>query len=396
MRLSSLKAAFAGALLAALTFASAQAQVFQTPASHAFLIDADSGAVLFEKAADEPFSPASMAKLMTVEILFRELSQNRVNMDTEFPVSENAWRKGGGSGGGSSMFAQLGSRIKVSDLLRGIIVQSGNDASIVVAEGLAGTEDNFARIMNERAKEIGLKNSVFRNPTGFSHPEQKMTARDLARLAVHLIETYPEYYKIYSEREFTWNKIRQPNRNPLLAEFPGADGLKTGFLEESGYALTGSAVQNGQRLIMVVSGLKTMRDRALASRALLDYGFRAFDTKQLFAANEAVGTIQVYGGDKGALPLVSPKPVKLLLPKGANEPLTARIVYTGPLRAPVAKGAQVARLQVTRGEARALDVPLYAAEDVGKGTITQKAMDGLMELGTGLFRKAYSTVADRG
>jgi D-alanyl-D-alanine carboxypeptidase (penicillin-binding protein 5/6) len=311
-------------------------------------------------------------------------------------VSENAWRKGGGAGGGSAMFAQLNSRIKVSDLLRGIIVQSGNDAAIVVAEGLAGTEDNFARIMNERAKELGLKDSVFRNPTGFSHPEQKVTARDLAKLAVHIIDTYPELYKIYSEREFTWNKIRQQNRNPLLADFPGADGLKTGFLDESGYALTGSAVQNGQRLVMVISGLKTIRDRAMAARALLDYGFRAFDSKQLFSANEPVGTIPVYGGSRGDLPLVSPKPIRVLAPKGTNDPLRARIVYTGPLRAPVSKGAQVARLQITRGDTQAVDVPLYAAEDVGQGTVAQKAMDGLMELGTGLFRRAYSSIANPG
>jgi D-alanyl-D-alanine carboxypeptidase (penicillin-binding protein 5/6) len=223
-----------------------------------------------------------------------------------------------------------------------------------------------------------------------------MTARDLAKLAIHIIETYPEFYKIYSEREFTWNKIRQQNRNPLLGEFQGADGLKTGFLEESGYALTGSAVQNGQRLIMVISGLKTMRDRATAARGLLDFGFRAFDAKQLFAQNEAVGEAQVFGGDRGTVSLVSPKTIRVLMPKGSNERVTARIVYQGPLRAPVKKGAQVGRLQVTRGDTQALDVPLYAAEDVGEGTLTQKAVDGLMEFGTGLFRKAYSSVANRG
>jgi D-alanyl-D-alanine carboxypeptidase (penicillin-binding protein 5/6) len=374
----------------------ARAQAFQSAATHAILIDGDSGTVLYEKAADEPFAPASMAKLMTAEILFRELEQGRLTMDSEFSISENAWRKGGGRADGSSMFAPLNSRVKVADLLRGLIVQSGNDAAIAIAEGIAGSEDNFARMMNERAKEIGLQNSTFRNPTGYGHPDQKVTARDLTRLAIHLIEAYPDYYKIYSEREFTWNKIRQQNRNPLLAEFPGADGLKTGYLEESGYALTGTAVQNGQRLIMVVSGLKTMRDRAQESRKLLDYGFRAFESRPLFEKNDVVGEAQVYGGSRGAVPLTSPKPIRVLLPRGTNDRLVAKVVYTGPLQAPIKKGARVARLQVMRGDVQALDVPLYAAEDVGMGSLSQRAVDGLMEFGTGLFRRAFSAVTSRG
>ena len=376
--------------------ASALAQSFQTQALHAILLDADSGTVLFEKAADEPFAPASLAKLMTVEILFRELHQGRITPDTEFVISENAWRKGGAKADGSSMFAQLNTSIKVSDLLRGIIVQSGNDAAIAVAEGIAGTEENFARMMNERAREIGLTKSTFRNATGYGHPEQKVTARDVAKLAIHLIETYPEYYKIYSEREFTWNKIRQQNRNPLLAEYPGADGLKTGYLEESGYALAGSAVQNGQRLVMVISGLKTMRDRAAEGRKLLDYGFRAFESRQLFAQGETVGEAQVYGGDRRSLPLVSPKPIRILLPRGSNDRLTARVVYSGPVRAPIQKGAEVGRLQVTRGDSQALEVPLYAGEDVNTGTLSQRALDGLLEFGSGLFRKAFTSLSDRG
>ena len=376
--------------------APAQAQTFQTQAAYAFLVDADSGTVLFEKAADDLFAPASMAKLMTAELVFRELQQGRITMDTEFTISENAWRKGGGRADGSSMFAQLNSSIKVSDLLRGIIVQSGNDASIAVAEGIGGSEENFARMMTERAREIGLTKSTFRNATGYGHPEQKVTARDIAKLSIHLIDTYPEYYKIYSEREFTWNKIRQQNRNPLLAEFPGADGLKTGYLEESGYALAGSAVQNGQRLVMVVSGVKTIRDRAAEARRLLDHGFRAFESRQLFAQGEAVGEAQVFGCDRRSLPLVSPKPIRVLMPRGSSEKLTARIVYTGPLKAPVQKGARVARLLVMRGETQALDLPLYAGEDVQTGTMSQRALDGLLEFGSGLFRKAFTSLTERG
>jgi D-alanyl-D-alanine carboxypeptidase (penicillin-binding protein 5/6) len=375
---------------------SATAQGFQTLAPQAILIDAESGTVLFEKNADEPTPPASMAKTLTAEVIFDEMRKGRINLDTEFTISENAWRRGGASSGGSSMFAQLNSSIKLSDLIRGVIVQSGNDASIAVAEGIAGTEENFARMMNDRARAIGMTKSTFRNATGYGHPEQKATARDLAKLAVYIIETYPELYKIFGEREFTWNKIRQQNRNPLLAMDIGADGLKTGNIDESGFGLIASAVQNGQRLVLVVNGLKTARDRAAETRKLLDWGFRAFETRQLFAQGDVVGEAQVYGGDRRGLPLVSPKPIRLLLPRGSNDRLTARIVYQGPLVAPIPKGAQVARLQVSRGDNQALDVPLYAGEDVTTGTLTQRAFDGLMEFGSGLIRRAFSAATERG
>jgi D-alanyl-D-alanine carboxypeptidase (penicillin-binding protein 5/6) len=296
-----------------------------------------------------------MAKIMTSEVIFHELREGRLSLDSEFLVSENAWRKGGGPSSGSSMFAQLNSRIKLVDLLRGIIVQSGNDASIAAAEGIAGSEENFARMMNERARQLGLAKSTFRNATGYHHPEQKVTARDLARLTMHMIDTYPELYKMFGEREFTWNKIRQQNRNPLLAMDIGADGVKTGNIDESGFGLVGSAVQNGQRLIVVVNGLKTGRDRANESRKLLDWGFRAFEPRELFAASEPIGD-------------------------------------TGPLRAPVQRGAEVARLRVTRGDVQALDLPLYAGDDIGAGTLTQRAIDGLLEFGTGLVRGAFARI----
>jgi D-alanyl-D-alanine carboxypeptidase (penicillin-binding protein 5/6) len=370
----------------------AAAQGFQTQAEHAILIDADSGTVLFEKNADQPFSPASMAKIMTAEILFKEMRQGRLNADSEFVISENAWRRGGASAGGSSMFAQLNSKIKLPDLLRGIIIQSGNDASIAAAEAVGGSEDNFARMMTDRARELGMTKSVFMNATGYSHPEQKVTARELALLALHVIETYPEEYKIYGEREFTWNKIRQQNRNPLLTMNMGADGLKTGFLQESGYALTASAVQNGQRLVLVVSGLKTANDRANETRKLLDWGFRAFEARQLFAAGAPVGEARVFGGDRGSVPLVAKKPVRLLMPRGSNDRLLARIVYQGPVPAPIQEGAPIGRLKVMRGEVQALDVPLYAGEAVGTGSLPQRAVDALLELGTGLVRRASASL----
>jgi serine-type D-Ala-D-Ala carboxypeptidase (penicillin-binding protein 5/6) len=372
----------------------AQAQNFQTIAPTAILMDAGSHAVLFEKNADELTAPASMAKTMTAEVVFNEIKNGRLSFDSEFTISENAWRKGGGGSGGSSMFAKVNTPVRLEDLLRGLIIQSGNDAAIAIAEGVAGTEDNFARMMNERAKQIGLAKSTFRNATGYGHPEQKTTVRDLSKLALHIIETYPDLYKIFGEREFTWNKIRQQNRNPLVFLDIGADGLKTGNIDESGYGLIGSAVQNDQRLIVVVNGLKTAKDRAAESRKLLDWGFRAFETQQLFAEGQVVGEAQVFGGNRRSLPLVSKKPVRVLVPRGEGERVTARILYTGPLKAPVQKGTEVARLQVNRGDMQALEMPLYANEDIQEGTLSQRALDGLLEFSTGWVRRAFTSVIE--
>jgi serine-type D-Ala-D-Ala carboxypeptidase (penicillin-binding protein 5/6) len=374
--------------------AQAQAQNFQTSAPTAILMDAGSHAVLFEKNADELTAPASMAKTMTAEVVFNEIKNGRLSFDSEFTISENAWRKGGAGSGGSSMFAKVNTPIRLEDLLRGLIIQSGNDAAIAIAEGVAGTEDNFARMMNERAKQIGLTKSTFRNATGYGHPEQKTTVRDLSKLALHIIETYPDLYKIFGEREFTWNKIRQQNRNPLVFLDIGADGLKTGNIDESGYGLIGSAVQNDQRLIVVVNGLKTAKDRAAESRKLLDWGFRAFETQQLFAEGQVVGEAQVFGGNRRSLPLVSKKPVRVLVPRGEGERVTARILYTGPLKAPVQKGTEVARLQVNRGDMQALEMPLYANEDIQEGTLSQRALDGLLEFSTGWVRRAFTSVIE--
>lgn len=372
------------------SIASVQAQSFQSPAPFALLLDSDTGAVLYEKAADELMAPASMAKLATVLVAFEEIGAGRLTLDSEIGISENAWRKGGAPSGGSTMFAMLNSRIKLSDILHGIIVQSGNDASIALAEAIAGDEATFGRVMTERVRAIGLTKSVFRNATGMADPQQRVTARELARLAEHIIKTYPEQYKIFGERDFTWNKIRQQNRNPLLTMDIGADGLKTGNIDESGFGLVGSAVQNGQRLIVVVNGLKTARDRANEARKLLEWGFRAFERRQLFASGETVGEASVYGGEKGRVALRSKAAVSLLVPRGSSERLAARIVYRGPLMVPVQEGAQVARLVVTRGDVTTLDVPLYAAETVQAGTLQSRALDALFEATTGWVRKALS------
>ncbi|CAH1648036.1 D-alanyl-D-alanine carboxypeptidase [Hyphomicrobiales bacterium] len=367
-----------------------RAQSFQSPAPFAVLLDSETGAVLYEKSADDPMVPASMAKLATVLVAFQDINAGRLSLDSEIGISENAWRKGGAPSGGSAMFAVVNSRIKLSDILQGIIVQSGNDAAIALAEAIAGDEATFGRIMTERVRALGLTKSVFRNATGMADPQQRVTARELALLADHIIKTYPELYKIFGQREFTWNKIRQQNRNPLLTMDIGADGLKTGNIDESGFGLVGSAVQNGQRLVVVVNGLKTARDRASEARKLLEWGFRAFERRQLFADGETVGEASVYGGEKGRVALRSKGAVSLLMPRGSTERLAARIVYRGPLAVPVQEGAEVARLVVTRGDIKTLDVPLYAAETVQAGPLHSRALDALFEVATGWVRKALS------
>ena len=359
---------------------------FQTAAPHAILIEADSGSVLFEKAADQMTYPASLAKLMTAEVVFNEIKQGRLDPETEFMVSENAWRRGGAPSGGSTMFAPINSRIRVIDLLHGVIIQSGNDACITLAEGLAGNEANFAQMMTKRAREIGLAKSTFANSTGLPDPNTQVTMRELAKLAQHIIKTYPEFYKIFGEREFTWNKIRQQNRNPLLAIGIGADGLKTGETKDAGYGVVGSAVQNGLRLIVAVNGLKSAKERADESRKLLDWGFRAFESRPLFAEGETVGEAKLYGGAKGRMPLVSDGAIRLLVPRGINEKIIARIVYTGPIPAPVEEGRPIGMLKVWRGENVVLEVPLQAAESIPKGNLTQRAFDAATELVVGLFR----------
>ncbi len=383
-----LRLAIGASLALAVTLSSAASQSFQSAAPYAVLLDSASGTVLYEKAADELMAPASMAKVATALVAFQEIAQGRLALDSEISISENAWRKGGGVSGGSTMFAQLNSRVKLSDILHGIIVQSGNDASIALAEAVAGDEATFARIMTERMRGLGLPKSVFRNATGMGDPQQKVTAREMALLADHIIKTYPEHYRIFGEREFIWNKIRQQNRNPLLTMDIGADGLKTGNIDESGYGLVGSAVQNGQRLIVVVNGLKTGRERANEARKLLEWGFRAFEARRIFEAGEIVGEASVFGGEKGRVGLKAKGPVSLLLPRGSSERLNARVVYRGPLTAPLQEGTEVARLLVTRGEVKTLDIPLYTAESIQTGTLQSRALDALLEAATGWVRKA--------
>mgnify|MGYP003703950775 CR=1 FL=1 len=361
---------------------------FQTSVPHAILIEAESGTVLFEKAADVAVPPASLAKLMTSEVVFDQVQLGNVKLDEEFVVSANAWRKGGAPAGGSTMYAPVFSRITVGNLLQGLIIQSGNDACIVLAEGIAGNENAFARMMNDRARELGLTSANFTNSTGLPDPEQKINVRDLGKLAQFIIQTYPDHYKWYGEREFTWNKIRQQNRNPLLAMNIGADGMKTGFTKEAGYNLVGSAVQNGLRLIVVVAGAKNDKERADEARKLIEWGFKGFESRLLFAEGQTVADAKVYGGEKGSVALTGKGPIRLMVPRNTTDRITAKMVYTGPVRAPVTEGSPIGQLQIWRNDSKVLEVSLQASESVAKGGTMQKAWDAMTEMVIGLFRSS--------
>ncbi len=355
-------------------------------APHAILIDAENGAMLYERDADKLIFPASLAKLMTAEYVFHELKEGRIKLTDEYTVSETAWRKGGAPSHGSTMFAAIHSKIPVDDLLRGMIIQSGNDACIVLAEGLAGTENEFADKLTQRAREIGLTKSVFTNSNGLPDPNEHVTTRELAMLARHIILEYPEFYKIFGQPDFTWNKIRQQNRNPLLGLIEGADGLKTGFTKEAGYGLVGSAVQGGLRLIVVVNGVKSAKERADEAKKLLEWGFRTFEQRNLFAEGEILGSAKVFGGASGSVPLQANGLVKIMVPKAGGEKLIARIAYKGPVPAPVTQGQPIGLLKVWRDDRLVLQTPLKAAASVDKGNMTGRALDAVTEMVIALFR----------
>jgi D-alanyl-D-alanine carboxypeptidase (penicillin-binding protein 5/6) len=359
---------------------------FDGDAPTAILIEASSGSVLFEKNADELRAPSSMMKLMTAEVVFHAVKQGEVKLTDEYHVSENAWRKGGAPAGGSTMFAAIHSKVSVDDLLHGAIIQSGNDSCMVLAEGIAGNERAFAEMMTKRARELGMTQSTFANSNGLPDPGNKMTVRELAKLARYIIQAYPDFYKLFGEREFTWNKIRQQNRNPLLTSLEGADGLKTGYTKEGGYGMVGSAVQDGMRLIVVVNGLEDPDDRASEAKKMLEWGFRNFEARTLFAPGQPVGYAKVFGGDSRSVKLASSEPIKVMVQKNGNDKLIARVVYNGPVRAPIEPGQRVGIVRVWRGANIAMEAPVAAAEPVGKGSIMRRAIDGASELVIGMFR----------
>ena len=370
-------------LLLALT-ASAFAQAsFDTKARFAILMDEESGTVIFQKDADLPMEPASMAKLMTIAVVFNEVRAGRVKMSDEFFVSEHAWRTGGAASGGSTMFAELNSKISVENLIRSVIIQSGNDAAIVLAEGIAGSETSFAAMMNELAEDIGLEGSVFTNATGLPDPNMHVTARDLADLARYLIHDFPEYYHYFSEPEMEWNGIKQANRNSLVELGIGVDGLKTGHTEAAGYGSVISTDDGGRRLIAVVHGLKSMAERTEEGRKLITWGARAFERVAAYADGAVVAYANVYGGTSGSVGLVGEGEIALYLPRGSRKCLGASVVYTGPLMPPVNAGDKVAELRVFCDEQLVQTAPLFAAETVEQGDIMRRATDALKQLALG-------------
>jgi D-alanyl-D-alanine carboxypeptidase (penicillin-binding protein 5/6) len=364
------------ALVVGLGLVSARAEI-STTANHAMLMDAESGEVLWQKDAFTPMPPASMSKLMTLELLFQRLKDGRVKLSDTFPVSERAWRERAGS----ECFVNVGDRMTVESLIQCIIIVSGNDSTIVVAEALGGTVDGFVAMMNARAKELGLRQSHFVNPDGLDVPPgQMMSAYDLARLARHIIYDFPTLYHYFGEKDFVWSNIHQPNRNPLLFNTPGADGLKTGHIDISGYGLVGSALRNGQRIIVVANGMASEKERADEGARLIEIGFREFRRYNLFKPGDAITDAPVFGGSEPSVPLTVKDPVNITLQVDSRPGMKVSVHYIGPLRAPIAQGQQVGTLMVTAPDFPGMTVPLYAARDVSQTGIFGRMMLGLRSM----------------
>lgn len=361
--------------------AAADAEDFAAEAKHAFLYDADQDAVLYAKSADTSFAPASLAKLMNLAVVFREIKAGRLSPDEGVPITEYAWRNGGGPARVSAMFAEVNSRVAVRDLISGVAVAVGNDAAIALSEAVSGSEKAFAEEMNRESAAIGLSGSSFVNATGLPQPGQRTTARDLGKLAHHLADTYPDLYRAFSEPELNWNRIRQRNRNPLIASFAGADGLLVGSTEGWGHIIVGSAVREGKRLIVVLAGLPTADARGEVARAMLDWGFTGFVQRDLFAAGQGIADASVFGGVTSSVAVAPREAVRIPVPREGSSKIEAQVVYRGPLRAPIARGDELARLKVWRDGILQKEVALVATDDVAQGALWQRALDATYELG---------------
>ena len=331
----------------------------ETQAKHALILEVETGAVLLDKGADERIPPASMSKIMTAYIVFGMLKEGRAALTDQLPVSERAWRLQG-----SKMFVPIGGTISIDDLLKGVIIQSGNDACLVLAEGLAGSEEAFVELMNQKAKEIGLKDSHFADVSGLPNPDHWMTARDLATLAIHTIKDFPEYYHYYSEIDYEFNNIKQGNRNPLLYKNAGADGLKTGHTEEAGFSLTASVKRDNRRVILVLNGLPTMKARAQESERLIEWAFREFNDYRLFATGDKVDDGEVWLGAEPKVPLTVGKDLVVTLPRKTRKDMKVTVEYDRPIPAPVQKGDTVGKVVVTAPDATTIEAPLVAADSV--------------------------------
>ncbi|ASY62955.1 D-alanyl-D-alanine carboxypeptidase [Sinorhizobium sojae CCBAU 05684] len=360
--------------------AAAQAPAFNTKAKQIYLVDAETGTVLFARGENEPVPPASLAKLMTMELVFEALDRGELTPHTTFEVSEHAWRTGGAPSGTATMFAAIKSEVPVADLMQGAIVQLANDACIILAEGMAGSETAFAERMTERARELGMPVATFKNATGLPDPGNKITMRELVTLSRHLHEAHPRYYRLYSQPDFEWNGIFQRNKNPLIAANVGVDGLATGFAEGFGFSVAASMQRGDRRVYLAMGGLESEKERIEESRRVLEWAMTNFEKRRIFAGGEAIGEASVYGGTASRVALVAGGPVDVLLPVNNPERLTARIVYRWPLSAPVAAGQEVGVVKLWNGERLIKEVPVRTADAVGPGTLTSRALDALQEL----------------
>jgi D-alanyl-D-alanine carboxypeptidase (penicillin-binding protein 5/6) len=339
-------------------------EAVETTAKQAVVIDYDTRNVLFAKNADDTVGPASMTKMMTIYLLFERLKDGRLSLESQLPVSEKAWKMGG-----SKMWVEVGKKAKVEDLIRGIVVQSGNDATIVVAEGLAGTEDAFADEMTARARSLGMSGTSFRNASGWPEPDHYTTVRDLAILAMATVRDFPEYYHYYAEKEFVYSKIKQPNRNPLLYKNIGADGLKTGHTEETGYGLTGSAIRDGRRVVVVAHGMTSTRERSEQSERLISWAFREWGQYALFESGETVAQVPVWLGTSETVPAVVRDKLLVSVPRKAKarKGMTVKLVHQEAVPSPIAKGDEIAKLVVSAKGMENIEVPVYAGADVERG-----------------------------
>jgi D-alanyl-D-alanine carboxypeptidase (penicillin-binding protein 5/6) len=346
-------------------------------AQHVTIMDGASGAILACGDCETPIPPASMAKLMTVLVVLERLRAGSITYETRFPVSAYAWREHGAPSGGSHMFLPVNATVSVRDLIQGAVIVSANDACVVLAEGIAGSEQGFVALMNRRAQELGLQSAHFTNVTGLDDPNQRISSADLARLTRHIITNYPDFYRVYGRREFTYNNHTQANRNPLLGAFAGADGVKTGHTDESGYGLVGAAVQNGQRRIIVFNGLPTMAARTSEALRLMRSAFNDYNLVRVAGRGEQVGEAQVRLGSRRAVPLMAQGEIVIGGPRGAQEGLSAHIVYDGPIHAPIQEGAVIARLVVEGPNYPAQEFPLVAGRKIGRANWFSRAWEGL-------------------
>ncbi len=358
-----------------ISVSSALALPVETKASHAYLIDLSTETVLLDKNSSSMMPTSSMSKIMTLYVIFDALKQGYVKLSDKFHVSEKAWKMKG-----SRMFLDVGSYATVEELIRGVAIQSGNDAAVALAEGFAGTEEAFVERLNLAAKELGMNNSHFMNASGWPNPDHYSTAKDLTTLARRIITDFPEYYHYFSEKDFTYNKIYQPNRLPILGKINGADGLKTGHAEEAGYGLIGSAIREGHRLILVVNGLKTDKERSRESSRLLEWGFRNFKVRELFEAGEEVAKVKVWLGDENDVPLVSQEYLKLSLPIFKEKETKITLKYKEPVQAPIKKGTQLATLTIKVPDQELREIPLVAGKNVERRGVIGRAIARLSYL----------------